>query len=114
MGGDCWGTGRLDMAAISFFPDYEKSPEESFVFLENQGGMKFTPHTIPESFRGRWLTMDAADLDGDGDLDIVLGGAYKTPFRATGALIDRWQKEGPSVLILRNQLAARKNKTERR
>ena len=58
--------------------------------------------------------MDAADLDGDGDLDIVLGGAYKTPFRAPGALLERWQKEGPSVLILRNQLAERKKKSERR
>ncbi len=112
--GDFRGNGRLDIAAISFFPDYDKSPEESFVYLENQGGLKFTAHTFPDCSRGRWLTMDAADLDGDGDLDIVLGGAYKTPFRATGALMERWQKEGPSVLILRNQLAERKKKSERK
>jgi len=111
---DFRGNGRLDIAAISFFPDYDKSPEESFVYLENHGTLKFTAHTFTDCYRGRWLTMDAADLDGDGDLDIVLGGAYKTPFRATGALIDRWQKEGPSVLILRNQLAERKKKAERK
>jgi hypothetical protein len=56
--------------------------------------------------------MDAADLDGDGDLDIVLGGVYKTPFRAPEVLMERWRKEGPSVLILRNQLAERKNKSK--
>jgi hypothetical protein len=104
------GDGDLDVAAMSFFPDYDKSPEESFVYLENQGGLKFTAHTFPDCYRGRWLTMDAGDLDGDGDVDIVLGGVYKTPFRAPEPLLQRWQKEGPAMLILRNQLAQRKGK----
>jgi hypothetical protein len=106
------GDADPDIAAISFFPDYERSPEESFVYLENQGGLKFAARTFPDCYRGRWLTMDAADLDGDGDVDIVLGGVYKTPFRAPEPLLQRWQREGPSLLILRNQSADRRKRSE--
>ncbi len=94
--------GDLDIAAISFFPDYQRSPEESFVFLENVGNLSFAARTFPDCERGRWVTIDAGDLDGDGDIDIVLGAAFKTPFPAPDALKQRWEKEGPSLLILRN------------
>ena len=81
------GGGDLDIAAISYFPDYDKSPEESFVFLENIGTkshLEFKPHTFPDSARGRWLTMDVGDVDGDGDLDIVLGGALPGSIQGSG------------------------------
>lgn len=64
--------GDIDIAAISFFPDI-KQPEESFVYLENNGRLQFSPYTIPGFNNGRWITMDAADIDSDGDEDIVIG-----------------------------------------
>jgi hypothetical protein len=98
------GDGDLDIAAISFFPDYANFPAESFVYLENQGNLKFTASTFRECHMGRWLTMDAGDLDGDGDLDIVLGSHIRGPSSVPQGLAETWEAMGPSVLILRNHL----------
>lgn len=65
--------GDLDIAAIAFFPDKLHQPQESFVYLQNNGNYSFKPFGIPQYNKGNWLTMDAADIDGDGDDDIVIG-----------------------------------------
>ena len=73
------------------------------MYLENLGGMKYQPWTFEQSWRGRWITMDAADLDGDGDLDLVLGGYDRSPFKVREDIQQLWKTNGTSLLILRNQ-----------
>lgn len=92
--------GDLDIAAIAFFADYGKQPEEGFVYLENKNDFTFEPYTFPESTRGRWLTMDAGDLDGDGRTDIVLGNFSMRPSVVFSA-IDK--KKGPPFIVLKNR-----------
>ena len=97
--------GDRDIAAISFFPDYEGSGGlESFVYLENRGEMEFAASTFPEALEARWLTMDAGDVDGDGDADIVLGGSVLGAGKVPRHLKQRWQEAAPSLLILKNRL----------
>jgi hypothetical protein len=67
--------GHLDIAAISFFPDLANTPEEAFIFWKGEGRGNFQPMSFPEAKSGNWLTMDCADVDADGDLDILLGQA---------------------------------------
>ena len=93
------GDGDLDIAAISFFADYLAQPQEGFVFLENKGGLSFEASTLPEAKSGRWLTMDAGDLDGDGLPDIVLGNFSVGPVPIHS--IQDW-KNGPGFILLRN------------
>lgn len=99
MARDFDGDGDLDLATIAFFPDFNHQPEEGFVYLENLGGGDFKPYSLPQTQRGKWLTMDVGDLDGDGRLDIVLGNfSFFAP--ETKAGID-FKKEAP-FMVLRN------------
>ena len=97
--------GDLDIAAISFFPDYENSPEQSFVYLQNAGDIEFTAATFGGALAGRWLTMDAGDMDGDGDDDVVLGSFAEGPLSVPipSALQRSWRTNGFSVLCLENK-----------
>ncbi|MBD1394416.1 FG-GAP repeat domain-containing protein [Mucilaginibacter glaciei] len=73
MAADFDGDGDMDLAVIAFFPDFVDHPEEGFTYMEQLSPNKFKPHELPISQYGRWLTMDVADVDGDGDQDVVLG-----------------------------------------
>lgn len=97
--------GDLDIAAISFFPDYLDNPEESFVFLENDGDLKFDDYTFPQSSNGRWIVMDAGDIDSDGDIDIALGSfVFFLAKGDTTGLSKKWLSESPSIILLENTI----------
>ena len=93
--------GDIDIAAISFFPDLKSQPQESFVLLNNIGDLKFSPSGIRQNNRGNWITMDAADVDGDGDEDIVIGSLLLKIPNTTVPLLTK--KNAPAFLLLLNQ-----------
>ena len=94
------GDGDLDIAAISFYDDPKKG-EESFMYLENKGNFKFTASTTKLAAKGKWLTMDIGDIDGDGDEDIFLG-SYIYSMSELAKLLYKNVEAFPQILVLRN------------
>ncbi|WP_020530354.1 FG-GAP repeat domain-containing protein [Flexithrix dorotheae] len=95
--------GDLDIASISFFPDYRRTPEEAFIYLENKGNLNFQPYSFPEVTNGRWMVMDAEDMDNDGDTDLALGSFVGfIPEGDTTGLHQKWIKRSPSIIVLEN------------
>ncbi len=94
--------GDIDIAVTSYFPDFENTPEEGFLILENQGGMEFVAKSLPESSWGNWLSADRADFDHDGDIDIILGNGPVIRSKVNPAVGRLWQEHMNSVILLEN------------
>jgi hypothetical protein len=80
--------GDLDLAMIAFFAENDKGKIETFLYFQNQGNLTFKVSNLQIPDGGRYIAMDAGDVDRDGDIDILLGnyqfgavkpGAVKTP-----------------------------------
>lgn len=93
--------GDLDVAATSFYTTLAQ-PEQSFVYLANEGRLRFKPFCTPEAAYGKWLTMEAADFDQDGDIDIALGSYFHTVGEMT-QLLFKGITSFPQLLVLENQ-----------
>ncbi len=101
MARDFDGDGDIDIAAISFFPDF-KYTEEGFIYFENNGD-GFTPRITKIARHARWLVMDVTDIDQDGDDDVLIGALNFNNGVPKEAFYD-WQDHKYSLLILRNNL----------
>lgn len=96
--------GDIDLVSIAFYPDYEKLPQESFIYWENAGNNTYKKYTFSGFADGRWLTMDAGDMDGDGDKDIILGNAFIPVGNVPQSFIQHWQSRLVSVTVLENTI----------
>ena len=65
--------GDTDIAVVAPYVRWDWEKPESFVYLENKGGLEFAPMSLPREYWGVWTIVEAADVNGDEKPDIVLG-----------------------------------------
>lgn len=95
--------GDMDIAAVSFHPDFKNHPEESFVFYENDGQNNFSAYTFPQFADSRWMRFATGDVDADGDIDILVSAMnIKTP-EIEKAVADKWATKETAILLLENK-----------
>lgn len=94
--------GDLDIAAISFFPDFVNHPDYSFIYFTNNNG-NFEASITPLAASGRWITISSGDIDHDNDDDILLG-ALNFTNGAPESSLSIWRAKNTSLLILKNNL----------
>jgi hypothetical protein len=71
--------------------------------------MQFTTSSTPDAANGKWLTMEVADIDKDGDADIVLGSFIYT-FTEMTQLLLKGIEHFPQLLVLTNNKNSINNK----
>jgi len=96
------GDGDLDIATTAFFADLKNNPAEGCIYFEQDGSMSFKPHAIPVSRYGRWMCMDADDVNGDGKPDLILGNFSET-LMIQNDLKPFWNKKLP-LIVLENHM----------
>ena len=101
--------GDLDIAAIGFFAYGTPMPEEGFLYLENQGHkngkIQFKTYSFRAAAESSFMVMDAGDIDGDGDQDLILGAS--SSLMGVGEMVNqliKWESTGGAVILLENTL----------
>ncbi|OOQ57021.1 FG-GAP repeat domain-containing protein [Mucilaginibacter pedocola] len=98
--------GDIDLAASAFFPDFGKLISESFIYLENTDSKTFSfkPYTLAGGLPIKSLTLEKADVDGDGDMDILLGNFAQSPGAVPAELDAQWKNARYGLILLENKL----------
>lgn len=85
--------GDLDLFVVSGFNLWDRADAQSFIWLENDGTMKFTLHNIATS-PTHLLVLDMGNFNGDKLIDMVTGGMHAYPPYDRMGRVTLWLNNG--------------------
>lgn len=86
-----------DLFIVSGFNFWDRPESQSFIWLENKGGMQFVKHDITNS-PTHLLTLETGDLNNDGLTDMVTGGMHTYPPYDRMSRIILWINSGTATV----------------
>jgi hypothetical protein len=100
------GNGRVDLAAVSLYPDWRLPTPTTFLLLLQQTDGSVERAGVGDQHWNRWMRIAAGDADGDGDADILLG-ASPVPLAIPAEHAARYEQllQGKASLLLLRNLA---------
>jgi hypothetical protein len=98
------GNGHIDIAAISFFPDWNQEPRQDFIYFKGQGNFGFKAYVLDKPLKAKWLIIEKSDIDGDGDQDIILGSFMLEQLPPRDGSPHYFDEKWFPFAVLRNQL----------
>ena len=94
------GDGNMDIAAVSFFPDFRSGAPAGAVIFRRAKDL-WQAEALPAATSGRWLRLAAGDVDKDGDIDLIAGSLAMETYPDGGQLKD-WVEEGLPFICWKN------------
>lgn len=94
--------GSIDMLSFSYFPRFDRGDIDLVRYDAGLLNTKGSTWRVAGSKHGRWLVSDVADIDGDGDDDVLLGNVSMGSGIMTEEAVQRWMGNGVVALYLRN------------
>lgn len=96
--------GLLDIVATANFSESGQPAEDGLVLLHQKSPMVFEPYIYKIGDLNQWNLVEIADIDKDGDQDVLVGAMNLDAIRMQQSNNNLQQKESLSILLLRNNM----------
>ena len=94
--------GVNDLLSFSYFPRFDRGDIDLIRFDQDVFSQEATTWNVQGASQGRWLVSHVADIDQDGDLDVILGNVSIGPGFVPQEVVTRWTSKGVLGIILKN------------